>query len=386
MTDSLRKAYAEDGVNVADEATFSSYAGSVCKASYKNSKFVQVQDLAKGQFRGPRPVIFKNLPEGYLVEATTDSIGTKGVINDAAGMPETSAYDLIAMVSSDVTRFGGVPLFLVNILDVPSVGPEGSDENNFFKKLMQGLQSAAQESRVVVLKGETAQVSECVGSNNSASTTRYNWGATIVGAYHKDKMVTGETVAPGQKVIALREYGFRCNGFSSVRKAFALQYGKEWYKNPDAKEDLRAAAAPSVLSDVFINTLHGWYNDAWQPEVQLHAIVHLSGGGIREKFANDVVLKRKLSATLDTLWEPPEIMKKCAKWRGISDDEFYEAWNGGQGMLLVIDESDVERCLARAKDFNIEAQVCGEITQEEKPTVTIHSKLSDTTVLYGTSD
>jgi phosphoribosylformylglycinamidine cyclo-ligase len=381
MNSDGQKLYAEDGVDVKEEASFSSYAGSICKASYGNSHFVDVVDLAEGQFRGPRPVSFKNLPEGYLIEATTDSIGTKGVINDAAGIPETSAYDLIAMSSTDVTRFGGVPLMLINILDVVEVGSKGSPENDFYTKLMTGLGVAAKECNVVALKGETAQMGICIGSDNATSKTRYNWGATMVGAYHPDKMVTGETVAAGQKVIAIKENGFRCNGFSSVRKAFAMKYGEEYWSNPEAKEDLKAAAAPSVLSDVFINTIHGWYAEDWKAEIKLHAITHLSGGGIIEKFGNDLILKRGLSCTLDNLWEPPEIMKKCAQWRGITDNEFYEAWNGGQGILLVVDAADADKCVSRAKDYNLEAQVCGEITEGEASTLTIHSKLSDTIVV-----
>lgn len=369
--------YAADGVNVAEEASFSSYAGSVCRASYENSPFVEVHDLAEGQFRGPRPVTFKNLPEGYLIEATTDSIGTKGVINDAAGMPETSAYDLIAMVSSDVTRFGGIPLFLVNILDVIGVGSEGSPELAFHKKLIQGLGEAAKADNIVALKGETAQM--------PTLANKYNWGATIVGAYHKDKMVTGNTVAPGQKVIAIQETAFRCNGFSSIRKAFAIQYGEDWMTNPEAKDDLKAAAAPSVLSDVFINTIHGWYAEDWKSELTLHAIVHLSGGGIKEKFVNDLVLKRGLSAELNDLFEPAEIMRKCAAWRGIEDEEFYEAWNGGQGMLLVVDESEAERCVARAADFGLQAKICGTITDtnNDTPRAVVNSKLSGKEVVYS---
>jgi phosphoribosylaminoimidazole (AIR) synthetase len=76
-------------------------------------------------------------------------------------------------------------------------------------------------------------------------------------------------------------------------------------------------------------------------------------------------------------------MQKCAQWRGIGAEEFYETWNAGQGMLLVVDASDADRCVSRAKDFGIEAQVCGEIAKNDTdPTLTITSKLFNTTVTY----
>ncbi len=375
--------YASDGVNVAEEATFSSYAGGVCKGSYANSNFVEVHDLSLGNFRGPRPVTFKNLPDNYLVEASADGLGTKGILIDAGKAHETAGYDLIAMTATDITRYGGLPLVLVNILDLASVGTDGNEVSNTYKKLLEGLGRAAKESNIVVLKGETAQMSVCIGSEIENSPTRFNWGGVMTGAYHKDKMVTGDTLASGQKVIALQEHGFRCNGISSVRKALAMQYGKEWWMNPNAKEDINAAAVPSLLYDVFINTIHGWYAKDFQPEMTLHAIVHLSGGGIKEKFGNDLLKSRGLGATLDNLCDPADIMKKCAEWRGIGAEEFYETWNGGQGMLLVVDAKDADTCVKRAHDFGISAQVCGEITKNDGGgVVTIHSKLYNTVVTY----
>lgn len=375
--------YASDGVNVAEEATFSSYAGSICKGSYTNSNFIEVHDLSKGHFRGPRPVSFKNLPEGYVIETSADGLGTKGILIDAAQMHETAGYDLVAMTATDITRYGGLPLMLINILDLVSVGTEGDEVSTTYKKLLTGLGNAVKDANLVVLKGETAQMGVCIGSEIADSPTRFNWGATITGVYHKDKMVTGDTLAPGQKVIALAEQGFRCNGISSVRKAFSIQYGNEWWKNPDALADIKEAAAPSLLYDVFVNTMHGWYAKDFQPEIALHAIVHLSGGGIKEKFGNDLLKARKLSATLDNLCEPASIMKKCAEWRGLEAEEFYETWNGGQGLLLVVDDADADRCITRARDFGIKAQICGEITEQVNgQTLRIHSKLFNTTVTY----
>src|SRR3990167_2903994 len=122
---SKKKIYSRDGVDVEEESLFSSFAGSICKESYKNSPFVKIHDLSEGNFRGPRPFTLKNLPEGYFIEASTDGIGTKGIIIDAAKTHHLAAYDLIAMTASDITRFGGIPLVFVNVFDTVSVGSAG---------------------------------------------------------------------------------------------------------------------------------------------------------------------------------------------------------------------------------------------------------------------
>ncbi|TAK95125.1 hypothetical protein EPO05_05015 [Patescibacteria group bacterium] len=373
---SRKSIYASDGVDVSEESLFSSFAGSICKASYRNSSFVEVHDLSGGSFRGPRPFTLKNLPKGYLIEASTDGIGTKGVLVDAAKSYRLAAYDLIAMTASDITRFGGLPLVLVNVFDTVSVGEKGSVANRAYRSAIRGLGEAAKKENIVVLKGETAQMSNCIGSEITDSQTKINWSGAMIGAYHKRKMVTGNSLAPGQVIIALKENGFRCNGISSVRKALRKKFGATWWNNPAAQKSIKEASVPSLLYDPLVNTLHGWFNKNFKPEVALHAIVHLSGGGIKEKLAKDVLFPRGLSAVLDNLWEPPRIMKECAKWRGISDDEFYEVWNGGQGMLLVVDEKDASHCLKQAAKFSIKAKIVGRITKQRDTSVLINSKLT----------
>lgn len=378
-----KKIYSKDGVDVEEESLFSSFAGSICKASYKNSLFVEIHDFSGGQFRGPRPFTFKNLPKGYFIEASTDGIGTKGILVDAAKTHHLAAYDVIAMTASDITRFGGIPLVFVNVFDTSSIGNTGDEISKTYKSAILGLGDAAKKEKIVLLKGETAQMGDALGSEIKNSKTKLNWSGTMIGAYHKDKMITGENLAPGQVVIALKENGFRCNGISSVRKALREKFGKEWWKNPKAKKSIKLAAEPSILYDIYVNTLHGWFNKDFKPEINIHSIIHLSGGAFKEKLAKDILFPKKLSAELFDLWEPVKIMRQCAEWRKITDEEFYEVWHGGQGMLLIIEEKDAGYCIKRAKDFGIEARIAGKITKEKIPQVSIISKLTpDKIIIY----
>lgn len=372
-----KKIYSKDGVDVEEESLFSSFAGSVCKASYKNSPFVEIHDLSGGNFRGPRPFTFKNLPKGYFTEASTDGIGTKGILIDAAKTHHLAAYDVIVMTASDITRFGGIPLVFVNVFDTTSIGNDGDNVSKIYKNAISGLGAVAKQAKIVVLKGETAQMGDAIGSEIKNSKTKLNWSGTMIGAYHKDKMITGKNLAPGQVIVALKENGFRCNGISSVRKALKEKFGKKWWKNSKAKESIKLAATPSILYDMYVNTLHGWFDKNFEQEIAIHSIVHLSGGAFKEKLAKDILFPKKLSAELFDLWEPPEIMRKCGEWRKIGDEEFYEVWHGGQGMLLIIEEKDADYCIKRAKDFGIEAKVAGKITKEKIPQVSIISKLND---------
>ena len=376
MSMRTRNKYAADGVDVEEESLFSRYAAAICRASYKNSPYVSVQDYSARNFRGPRPFTLQGLPRGVSIEATTDGIGTKGIVIDAAKTHEKAAYDIIAMTASDITRFGGLPLVFVNVLDTVSVGEVGDAVSTTYKSVLKGLGEVAKKGRIVILKGETAQMGVCLGSEIAGSKTKLNWSGTMLGAYHKSKMITGDTLAPGQVIIALKENGFRCNGISSLRKALALKFGKEWWRNPRARKSIKEAATPSVLYDTYLATLNGWFSPGFRREVRVHGIVHLSGGAMREKLGNDILFSHGLSAVIDKLWEPPRIMRQCAEWRSLTDEEFYETWNGGQGILLIVDTKDASRCLKIAKKCSIRARVAGRITKEGHPSVRIVSQLT----------
>jgi len=380
-------AYKDDGVDMDLGDRFSKYCAGICQSTYGNSRHVQVYDLSKGNFRGPRGFTLKDLPEGVLMTLTTDGIGTKCTVIVASGDVKTSASNLIAMGAMDITRYGGFPLGLTNILDVASLGADlNSETYRLCVDLMNGLRSLANQYGYVVLHGETAELGVCVGSDDHNALLKYNWGATMFGVYHLGKMIHGDTLRPGQVIIALRD-GFRSNGLSSVRKALALRYGPEWYRNPEALPDIIAAATGSVQYDRFLNAMHGWtklgLSQKLTPVIKMHLIVHLSGGAFKSKLGEDMLEPQGLMAEFDDLFDPPKIMSDCATWRGLSGEACYNSWNGGQGALVVVDHCDVGRFLEEAGRAGIEAKSAGVIKKKEGDvTVRIVSKFDESIVTY----
>jgi phosphoribosylaminoimidazole (AIR) synthetase len=226
-----------------------------------------------------------------------------------------------------------------------------------------------------------------VGSDNPNAKLAFNWGGTMLGVYHPDKMIHGNTLKPGQKIIALRD-DFRSNGISSVRKALQMHYGDDWYNNPDALDDIIAASTVSAQYDRLLNYAHGWTSNengvSIEPLIPMHLIVHLSGGAFESKLGKDILYPQGLSAELFNLFDPPEIMLKCASWRHLLDEECYSTWNGGQGALVVVDHNNVAKFMDLAESFGVEAKVAGKITERKDDyTVAINSKFgSKLTIFY----
>jgi len=378
--------YAQDGVNINVGDAFSSFCNDICKSTYKNSPFVRINDLSKANFRGPRGINLKNLPLHSMLTMVVDGVGTKVVPIVASGKLETAASNVIAMTAMDITRYGGLPLVFMNIFDVRSLGGLDSETYRMCQDAMLGLQTLARKHKYVLLGGETAELGVCVGSDNSNAKLAFNWGGTMLGVYHPNKMIYGDTLKPGQKIIALSD-DFRSNGISSVRKALKIRYGEYWFNNPEALNDVIAASTPSAQYDRLLNYAHGWTLDSNEVSIKsfipMHLIVHLSGGAFESKLGKDMLYPQGLSAELFDLFEPPEIMLKCASWRDLSDEECYRTWNGGQGAIVVVDDENVQRFIDLATTFDVEAKEVGQITEKKDYTVAIKSKFgSYQTIFY----
>lgn len=376
--------YAQDGVNVQVGDDFSAHAGRVCRDSFGNSVFVQVNDPS-GYFRGSRSLRLHSLPPNYELGMTSDGNGTKVVLNAAAEMYREAAYDLLAMSSTDLVREGGIGLAFNNVLDTSTLGDVGTPTHQAFIELINGLGTAAAEIGVVLFRGETAELGPCVSSENPESGVKFNWSGTMLGAIDNRRRITGENVSAGMVIIALRECGFRANGISSVRKALAMRFGVEWWANPEAQEYIKMAAEPSKLYDPFLNYLNGWYYSKFERPITAHSIIHLSGGALEGKLGNDLLFRLGLSAELDNLCEPPEIMRLCADWRGMDDEDCYKTWNGGQGALVIVSPEDVTFFLREAERYEIAARVCGQITKEDEPRIRLQSKFSGAEIIYSPS-
>lgn len=368
--------YAEDGVNVDAGDEFSAHAGRICQESFQNSPHVRVRDLSEGYFRGVRSFRFYHLPRGYSFDMTSDGNGTKVVLSAAAGMYRQAACDLLAMAGMDITRNGGLGLVFNNVLDVSTLGEPGTPTHQAFIELVNGLGEVAQKIDVVLFRGETAELGCCISSENPKSGVKFNWSGSMLGVYHPSKMITGNGLVLGMMVVALHERGFRANGISSVRKALAMRFGPDWWDNPEAAEYIRMAAEPSVLYDPLLHYLNGWHLEGFDRPITMHSIVHLSGGAFEGKLGKDILFPRGLSADLYDLWEPPEIMRQCAIWRGMDDESCYKTWNGGQGALVVVSRDEASFLIKMARQFGIKAKICGEITKWDEPMIRIQSQFT----------
>lgn len=286
----------------------------------------------------------------YLVMGD-DGVGTKMEAAVKTGFFDTLGEDLLAMVADDAICVGAEVVAITNTIDVNKVNPAQ------ISQMMEGLKQACLKQKITIAGGEIAEL--------GSSLKDYIWNATAIGVLEKSKMIKGDKIKVGDKVLALKSRLFRSNGFSLVRYILKQNFGEDWHLAPydDNHSWGKIVLTPSKIYHHAILEVIGRYQK--ERRVDLHGIAHITGGGIPGNL-NRILKQNQLGAYLDALWEPQIPIQKIQTMGNVSDEEAYRTWNMGNGMLVVLDNADVERTIEILKTNNVQAKLAGEIIAEPK--------------------
>lgn len=407
-------AYKSSGVDIALGDEFSEYCGKVCTKTFNANPYIDIQDFGmdenRGHFRGVRGIVKDSIfaPKGVHDICGSDGVGTKTIICTAASNQRGSARDMAAMLFDDAARYGAMPYLLTNDLSVDTLGRHNADLRFLrYKQMMDELGLVAKENHVVLFGGETAELSHCVTSeihstafdeddgslaNGSVvrsdfALTKYNWSGSLTSFLDPKRVINGKGIKKGDIVVSLREPGMRSNGASMMRRYLREKFGTHgfnWWQHPDAQEVIDEIATPATIYTRFLTYLNGWHNAAndFEPIIKVKLIAHISGGGVKSKFA-DVLMSIGYSAALSDLHEPANFLRDAVTHFGLSSAEAYETFSSGNGALLVISPDHFQALNKIAGEFGIEVTVSGEITaQGGEKYVQIFSKYDGTTFSY----
>ncbi|MBI2673504.1 hypothetical protein HYX19_04535, partial [Candidatus Woesearchaeota archaeon] len=231
------------------------------------------------------------------IDANSDGVGTKIEIYERLGRFDLIGYDLVAMLCDDTIRTGNIPLFITDIIDANKL------DLNIVKQFADGLANAANEAGVFIHphSGETAVLSKRV---NGYGEYNMNISGTVVSIKQPSKEMPKQ-IWKNDIIIALKEDGFRSNGFTLIREIMEKQYGDEWrfYDNIVGREWQKQIVLPSKIYTKFILSLIGDYGKLENANVK--AVINVTGGGIPEKLKR-VLEKQQLGAFLFDLNLPNE--------------------------------------------------------------------------------
>jgi phosphoribosylformylglycinamidine cyclo-ligase len=308
-------------------------------------------------------------PENMFLGMNLDGVGTKVEIAERTGNHTTVAYDLFAMVCDDAVVRGAEPVAVGSILDVRQLANPKDPEfreyaREVLKQLAIGYVGAAAAAGVVVINGEVAELGDRVGGYDGLPHNfNYNWGATVLWFAHRQRLLTGREIKPGDSLVGLAEHGFRSNAITAVRKAMLDEHGPSWHSKVIGslgKSTLgQLVQAPSTIYSKFVTSLTGGYDPQRQPLAVVSGVAHITGGGQPSKLGR-MLEPSGLGAIVDDPIKPPAIMTYMQDLRLFSDEKAYTTWHMGPGMVIATPEP--EQVLEQANLRGVEAQRIGQVT------------------------
>jgi len=266
---------------------------------------------------------------GQVLVASADGVGTKLEVAKRAKVYDTVGRCLVNHCINDILVQGARPLFFMDYVAVGTMDPA------LASALIEGCARACQENGLALLGGETAEMPGLYAPGD------FDLAGFIVGSVAREKILDGSRVRPGQKILALRSSGLHTNGYSLARKVLFEKL------KLDVSDKPRELGGPSV-GEALLAVHRSYLNLLWPllERDRLAALAHITGGGLVDNVPR--VLGR-CDAWIDrTRWEPPALFRYLCEKGAVAQDEAYQVFNMGVGMVLFVDpahERDVRSAL-----------------------------------------
>lgn len=294
-------------------------AGVDIKLADKFTEFLERKSKAIGGFAGLFDI--KKYGADYSLVASTDGVGTKLKLAFLTNKHNTIGIDLVAMCVNDLICVGAKPLFFLDYYATASLNLEKS------KKIIEGIIEGCKQSNMILLGGETAEMP------GFYSEGEYDLAGFAVGIVENSKIIDGRKVKPGNLIIGLKSSGFHSNGFSLIRKVLEEKGLLEKY-----------ASRLLAPTKIYVKTIEKIGKKLNSKGSDILSISHITGSGIEGN------LERVIPKNIDCIinknsWKIPEIMLEIQKLGNISEKEMFATFNMGIGMIIIIEEKDLQEVL-----------------------------------------
>jgi phosphoribosylformylglycinamidine cyclo-ligase len=287
--------------------------------------------------------------KGYdkpLLATSADGVGTKVAIAQAMDVHDTIGFDLVGMLVDDLVVCGAEPLFLTDYIACGRVVPERIAD------IVKGIAQACAESGTALLGGETAE------HPGLLEPDEYDVAGSTTGVVEADALLGAELVREGDVVVAMASSGLHSNGYSLVRHVLLAPSdsgGAGWSLDRDVPELGRTLGA-ELLTPTRLYT---------KPcldlasRVEVHAMSHVTGGGLAENLAR--VVPDDVSVRVDrTTWARPAVFSVVADVGHVAQPDLEQALNIGVGMVALVAPEAADEAVRVLGEHGVDAWVAGD--------------------------
>ena len=289
---------------------------------------------------------FKDMEKPTLVSGT-DGVGTKLKLAFLMDKHDTVVIDCVAMCVNDIACAGGEPLFFLDYIACGKNYPEK------IATIVKGVAEGCKQSEAALIGGETAEMP------GFYPVDEYDLAGFAVGIVDEKNLITGKDLKAGDVLIGIASSGVHSNGFSLVRKVFDVnKENLNVYYDELGKTLGEALLAPTKI---YVKTL----KNIKKAGVTIKACSHITVGGFYENIPRMLPDGIRAVVKKDS-YEVPAIFKLLQKTGNIGEEMMYNTFNMGIGMMIAVDEKDVDTALKAIAESGETAYVVGKTENGEK--------------------
>ncbi len=276
------------------------------------------------------------IPGGKLLATHTDGVGTKVVIANMMKKYNTIGIDCVAMNVNDIICIGATPISFVDYIAA------NKNDQQIFKKIVEGLVTGAKKSAMPIVGGETAIMPDVIDGKSFA----FDLAGMVVGLVEKKELVLGNKIKSGDVIIGVNSSGIHSNGYSLARKALLKKYS--------INEKVKGVGN---IGDVLLRPTEIYTKPVLEiiRKTKVHGLAHITGGAFTK-----LLRLKNIGYQIDSLPKTPPIMELIQD-QGVKSEEMYKTFNMGVGFCVIAPKENSARISSIFKKHKISSQEIGQV-------------------------
>jgi phosphoribosylformylglycinamidine cyclo-ligase len=273
-----------------------------------------------GSFGGMFDGAFPSMRAPVLV-ASADGVGTKLKVAFETNTHNTVGRDLVNHCVNDILVQGARPLFFLDYVATGALSPE------VIAAVVEGMARGCRENNCVLLGGETAEMPGFYAAGE------YDVAGFIVGIVDRERVIDGQTIAPGDVLLALPSVGLHTNGYSLARKLF---FEVAAYDASTHVEELGTTVGEALLAPhlSYLPALEGLLDQG-----VLKGLAHITGGGLVDNIPR--ILPEGAAVEIRRgSWPQLPVFTLMQRLGNVSETEMHRTFNMGVGMVIICAADD----------------------------------------------
>ncbi|MCR4657634.1 MAG: phosphoribosylformylglycinamidine cyclo-ligase [Lachnospiraceae bacterium] len=272
---------------------------------------------------------YMNMKDPTLVSGT-DGVGTKLKLAFILDKHDTVGIDCVAMCVNDIACAGGEPLFFLDYIAC------GKNEPEKIAGIVKGVAEGCRQAGAALIGGETAEMPGFYPEDE------YDLAGFAVGIADGEELITGKDITPGDVIIGLASSGIHSNGFSLIRKIFPME--RKALSERIGDLDTTLGEALLTPTKIYVKALES----IRASKVVVKGCCHITGGGFYENIPRMLPDGARAVISKDS-YTVPYLFRLIMEKGGVREEDMYNTYNMGIGMMFVVNKEDEEKAVNAAR-------------------------------------